>query len=73
MNTQELARKVDAQERELTKLQAELAKLRSEKQSLARIVSELKARDDAWEGRMARLESTLDKISARDSYASLKD
>ena len=70
--TQELARKVEAQKSELTALRAELAKLRDEKESLASTVSELKARDDVREDRLARLENALDKISAHGTYASLK-
>lgn len=58
--TQELARKVKAQETELTGLRAELAKLRGEKKSLANTVTELKAQDEARESRLARLEKALD-------------
>lgn len=58
--TQELARKVEAQETELTELRAELAKLRTEKKTLASTVSELKERDDAREARLARLEASLE-------------
>jgi len=51
--TQELARQVEAQK-------AELARLRSEKNALARKVSLLEARDEAREARLIRLEKALD-------------
>jgi hypothetical protein len=70
--TQELARKVDAQRSELTELRGELDKLRAEKATLASTVAELKARDQEREDRLARLESSLENVSARASYASLK-
>jgi hypothetical protein len=69
--TQELARKVTTQESELTELRAELARLRREKESLANTVSELKARDDAREDRLARIESSLKKSSAQTASTSL--
>ena len=42
--TQELARKLDAQESELSDLRAELSKLRSERTSLAQMASDMEAR-----------------------------
>lgn len=62
--TQELARQVKAQEAELTELRAELAKLRTEKKTLAATVTELKAQDEARESRLARLEKALDSRTA---------
>jgi tmRNA-binding protein len=57
--TQELARKLAAQESKLTELRAEVEKLRSERKSLARSVSDLSARDQAWEARFTKLERAL--------------
>jgi Chaperone of endosialidase len=70
--TQELARKVDAQESELTALRTELTRLRGEKETLANTVTELKECDSAREDRLARIESSLEKISIHSTYASLK-
>ena len=56
--TQELARKVQAQESELTEL-------RAKNKSLAATVAELKARDDERESRLARLEKALDNRTVR--------
>jgi len=58
---QELAKKVVAQGAELDELRAELIKLRSEKKTLAQSVSNLEARDQAREARLARLELMLEK------------
>ena len=55
--TQELARKVEAQ-------QAELAKLRTENAALAQKLAKLETRDQARENRLARLEKALDNHSA---------
>src|SRR6185503_7298205 len=62
--TQELARKLAAQRGELTELRAEVAKLRSERKLLAQSVSDLEARDQAWESRFARLELALQAAPA---------
>ena len=62
--TQELARKVKAQESELTELRAELAKLRSERKTLAQSVSALQARDEAREARLIKLELSLQDAPA---------
>ena len=62
--TQELARKVKAQESELTELRAELAKLRSERKTLAHSVSALQARDEAREARLIKLELSLQDAPA---------
>ena len=62
--TQELARKLAAQDGELTELRAEVARLRSERKSLAQSVSDLAARDQAWEARFARLELALSPAPA---------
>ena len=64
--TQELARKVKAQESELTELRAELAKLRSERKTLAHSVSALQARDEAREARLIKLELSLQVAPAGD-------
>ncbi len=64
--TQELARKVKAQESELTELRAELAKLRSERKTLAHSVSALQARDEAREARLIKLELSLQDAPAGD-------
>jgi hypothetical protein len=69
--TQELARKVDEQKGELTELHSELEKLRTEKESLANTVADLKARDQEREDRLARIESSLEKSSARLTAASV--
>jgi hypothetical protein len=69
--TQELARQVDAQKSELTELRGELDKLRAEKAALAGTVAELKARDQEREDRLAQIESNLEKVSSRASYAAL--
>ena len=64
--TQELARKVKAQESELTDLRAELARLRSEKKSFAATVEDMAAR-------FARLEQAMNKTTptaAKDLRAS---
>ena len=54
--TQELARKVEAQETELTDLRAELAQLRSEKKSFAATVEDMQAR-------FARLEQAMNNTT----------
>ena len=54
--TQELARKLDAQESELTDLRAELSKLRSERTSLVQTVS-------AMEARFVQLEQAMHKTT----------
>ena len=63
--TQELARKVDA-------LQTQLDQTVAEKAALQKKLAALAARDQAREARLARLESCLEQISARGTYASLK-
>jgi len=63
--TQELARKVDA-------LQTQLDQTVAEKAALQKKLAALAARDQAREARLARLESSLEQISARGTYASLK-
>jgi hypothetical protein len=57
--TQELARKVKDQNRELAELRAEVEKLRNERKSLAQSINDLTARDKAWEARFIRLERAL--------------
>jgi septal ring factor EnvC (AmiA/AmiB activator) len=69
--TQELARKVDAQQAELKKLEAKLGQQLAEKETLLKHLAALEARDQAREDRLARLESTLEKGSAQASYAAL--
>lgn len=54
--TQELARKLDAQESELTDLRAEVSKLRSERTSLTQTVNDMEAR-------FVRLEQAMNKTT----------
>ncbi len=56
--TQELARKVTAQEAELSELRSELARLRNEKKTLTQVMAELESRDARREARLLRLEQT---------------
>ena len=69
--TQELARKVDAQQAALTKLQDKLNQTLAEKETLLKHLAALEARDQAREDRLARLESSLEKGSAHPSYAAV--
>ena len=57
--TQELTRKLEARESELTELRTELSRTRDEKNSLAATLSKLEARDEAREARLARIEKAL--------------
>jgi hypothetical protein len=70
--TQELARKLDAREAALTKLQEKLDQTLAERETLLKRLADLEARDEAREDRLARLESSLGKASARVTYSSLK-
>ncbi len=56
--TQELARKVTAQEAELSELRSELARLRNDKKTLTQVMAELESRDARREARLLRLEQT---------------
>ena len=68
--TQELARKADAQQAELAKLQARLDQTIAEKETLLKHLAALEARDQEREDRLARLESSLEKNSSPANYAS---
>jgi hypothetical protein len=69
--TQELARKLDAQQAALAKLQEKLNQTLAEKETLLQHLAALEARDQARENRLARLESGLDKETVHAAYASL--
>ncbi len=62
--TQELTRKLEAQESELTELRTELSRIRDEKNSLAANLYKLEARDEAREARLARIEKALEQQAA---------
>jgi hypothetical protein len=69
--TQELARKVDAQQAELSKLQDKLDRTLAERETLLKHLTALEARDQAREDRLARIESNLEKNSAHSQFTSL--
>jgi hypothetical protein len=68
--TQELARKVQSQQEELTQLQAKLAQALADKEMFLKHLTLLEARDQAREDRLARIESSLEKNPAGATYAS---
>jgi len=69
--TQELARKLDAQQAALAKLQDKLNQTLAEKDTLLKHLAALEARDQAREDRLARLESSLANGSIPAGYASI--
>ena len=69
--TQELARKLDAQQAALTKLQDQLNQTLAEKDALLKHLAVLEARDQAREDRLARIERNLDKSSVPAKFAAL--
>lgn len=72
--TQELARKLEARETELTELRTELSRIRDENNSLAATVSKLEARDEALEARLARLEKGLgQQVGIRQAKATTRE
>jgi len=71
--TQELARKVEAQQEELKKLQAGLNQALADKETLLKHLAALEAREEARENRLARMERSLEKTPAGASYALVHD
>jgi len=69
--TQELAKKLEAQQAELKKLEAKFSQALAEKETLHKYVALLEERDRAREERLARMESSLAKSAATSSYASV--
>ena len=69
--TQELAKKLDAQQAALNKLQEKLDQTLAEKETLLKHLAALEARDQAREDRLARIERDLEKSSVPAKYAAL--
>jgi hypothetical protein len=69
--TQELARKLEAQQAVLTRVQNQLNQTLAEKEALLKHLAAIEARDQEREDRLARLESSLDKNANQAAYASV--
>jgi len=67
--TQELARKVEAQQAELSKLQEKLDRTLAAQETLLKHLAALEARDQAREDRLERIESNVEKSPRRDQFA----
>jgi hypothetical protein len=66
--TQELARKLEAQQAVLTRLQDQLNQTLAEKEMLRKHLAALESRDQEREDRLARIESSLDKNATHAAY-----
>jgi len=69
--TQELSRKLDAQQAELTELQTKFNEAMAEKETILKRLVALETRDLAREDRLAQIEGSEDISSARTNYASV--